>query len=229
MDSFGAYKMAIGTYLAGWVRSIQPTNYGDGTEALVAINNRGDVCVSQSLSPYAEGVRLGDTWQTGHATASAFTNVAAMPTTRAELVLFNGEPALGGKSYVIESVSFLSLTSIAAAAAVTIVAQVVGSGTAPADDTAQLITSQSGRPTYGGRARRAIANTAFAVANKWQVLAADSSAGPAASIGFSVRSQVDGQLIVPPGGILCLNTVVGTAVGTSLLQVVWSERQIVVG
>lgn len=220
--------MGIGTYIAGWVRSTSATNYGDGSESLLATNNRGDLCVAQSLSPYAEGVRLGDTWQTGHATASAFTNVAAMPTTRAELVLYNGEPALGGKSYVIESASFISLTSVAAAANVTLIAQIVASGTAPTDDANQLITSQSGRPTYGGRARRAVANTAFAVANKWQALAS-APTGVAASIGLCVRAQVDGQLIVPPGGILCLNAIVGTAVGTSLIQVIWSERQIVVG
>ena len=220
--------MGIGTYIAGWVRSTSATNYGDGSEALAAINNRGDLCVAQSLSPYAEGVRMGDTWQTGHATGSAFTNVATMPTTRAELVLYNGEPALGGKSYVIESASFISLTSITAAASVTLIGQVVASGTAPTDDANQLITSQSGRSTYGGRARRAVANTAFAVANKWQSLAYG-SASPTASIGYSVRAQLDGQLIVPPGGILCLNAIVGTATGTSLIQVVWSERQLVTG
>lgn len=220
--------MTIGTYISGWVRSTSASNYGDGSEALAAVNNRGDLCVAQSLSPYAEGVRLGDTWQVGHATGSAFTNVATMPTTRAELVLYNGEPALGGKSYVIESAAFVSLTSITAAASVSLIGQLVGSGTAPTDDTAQLITSMSGRPTYGGRARRAVANTAFALANKWQVLA---SAGPSgtASIGFGVRAQIDGQIIIPPGGVFCLNAIVGTATGTSLIQVTWSERQLVLG
>jgi hypothetical protein len=80
--------------------------------------------------------------------------VNAWPTTRAELVLYNGEPA-GGKSYVIDSAFMADISSAAAAQSKALLAQLVAAATAPTDDTAQLITSRSGRaptalPTRAG-------------------------------------------------------------------------------
>lgn len=215
--------------LNGLVRKLFAPDYSDGAFA-AAINNRGDVCVAQGLPPKADLVRLGNTWHCSIATGSAFTHVAAWPTTRAEIVLYNGESA-GGKSYIIDSAWAANVaTSITAAAAYTLIAQVVpGPVTAPTDDTAQLITSASGRGTnYSGKARRAVANTAFAVASKWEVLAA-APAGPAASIGLAVYAEVGGGLIVPPGAVLCLNLVVGTATGTASIGVKFHEVQLPLG
>jgi hypothetical protein len=89
--------------------------------------------------------------------------VNAWPTTRAELVLYNGEPS-GGKSYVIDSAFMADISSAAAAQSKSLLAQLVAAATAPTDDTAQLITSRSGRALFGaaysGKAKRALANTA---------------------------------------------------------------------
>ena len=186
------------------------------------------IIVAQGIPPEADAVRQGGTWHCSIATGSAFTHVAAWPTTRAELVLYNGETAGYGKSYIINSVWAANVaTSIAAVSAYTILGQVVASGTAPTNDTAQLITSASGRASYTGLAKRAVANTAFAVASKWQVLGNLTSG--AASIGHSVIAQVNGALIVPPGGILCLNLVTGTATGTASIGVTWTEMQLTLG
>src|SRR4051812_35298353 len=73
------------------------------TNSAMTINGRGDQRVSQALPPKSELARLGLTYTCAIATASAFTYVNAWPTTRAELVLYNGE-AGNGKSYVIDSV-----------------------------------------------------------------------------------------------------------------------------
>jgi hypothetical protein len=153
-------------------------------------------------------------------TGSAFTNVAAMPTTRAELLLYNGEGA-NGKSYLIDQISFLSLTSVTAAAGVTLVYQVNGSTVT--DDTAVLINSPLGL-AYQGRAQRDLALTTM-VANKWTAIAA-SGAGAAASIGLGVVAEVGGGIILPPGSCLGVNAVVGTATGTSLMGISWVEVQL---
>lgn len=212
----------------GMVRSTFTPNYGDGVDPLLAVNSRGDLSVAFGLSSLADIVRLGKTWQLSIATGNAFTHVAAWPTTRAELVLYNGEPT-GGRSYVVESVWAANVaTSIAVASAYTILAQIVpSSSTAITDDAAQLITSRRGKAAYDGMAKKAVANTAYAVASKWEVLG--SSGTPAASIGSATFVDTKGGLIVPPGGCLCLNLVTGTATGTASIGVVWTEAQLALG
>ena len=177
--------------------------------------------LAAGLPPATVYSSLGYTWTVQIATGSAFTNVAGMPTTRAELALYNGELS-GGKSYLIEEISFLSLTSITAAASVGIIWQ-VGAPAALTDDTAQLINSPLGL-VYNGRAKRAVAVTSM-TANKWTV-AATSPTSPAASIGTAVVADVKGRIIVRPGYTLGVNAVVGTATGTSLMGITWTEVEL---
>lgn len=210
-----------GTLITGAVRGTSVPAYGDG-EQTFGMNSRGDTLTAQGVPSKVELVRLGDSWTCQIATANAYTNVANMPTTRAELALYNGEPSTG-KCYVIDSVWFLSLTSITAASGITLIYQVAAAAAALTDDTAQLINSPMGR-TYGGRAKRAVAVTTM-TANKWAALAAV-GAGAAASIGLGVVAEVNGGIIVPPGATLGLNAVAGTAVGTSLIGVSWHEVQL---
>lgn len=218
----------MGLGVLGTVRGTSVPNYGDGVDPQYQLNNRGDLSVVQGLSAMAEMVRMGQTWQVSIATGNAFTHVAAWPTTRAELVLYNGEPGPNGKSYVIESVWAANVaTSIAAASAYTILGQVVPTGAAPTDDTAQLITSRRGKATYGGLAKRAVANTAFGVASKWEVLG--SIVTPTASIGSGLSVPINGAIIIPPGGLFLLNLIAGTATGTASVGIVWSEVQLTLG
>lgn len=205
--------------LTGIARRVNVPNQSEGDLAQIALNNRREQIVSNGLPVKTQLTALGQTWSMMIPTASAFTNVAGMPTTRAELALYNGEPA-GGKTYVIEQISFLSLTSITAAANVTLIYQnaLVAALT---DNTAVLINSTNGKVTYPGLAKRALAVTTM-TANKWTPIAC-APAGAAASIGLGVIAEVAGGIIVPPGYTLGVNAVVGTAVGTSLMGIVWSE------
>jgi hypothetical protein len=203
----------------GTVRRGAVADYNDGSTSQVAVNNRGDMLVAPSLLSKAELARLGRSWSCTIATGSAYTNVAGMPTTRAELALYNGDST---KSYIIDQVWFLSLTSIAAAANVSLIYQ-VGFPAALTDDAAQLINSPLGL-TYSGRAKRAVAVTTM-VANKWAVLAA-SGANASASIGTGIVANVDGGIILIPGATLGLNAVAGTAAGTSLIGVSWHEVEL---
>lgn len=206
--------MADPTY--GVVLGTTEPDYNTLSTSQTTLNRRGDTRVASSLPSKTELVRMGNSWATAIPTGSAFTNVAGMPTTRAELALYNGDSA---KSYVIDSVWFLSLTSVTAAAGVTLIYQ-VGYPAVLTDNTAVLISSPLGR-TYAGKAKRALAVTTM-VANYWTALAA-TPAGAAASIGLGVVADVNGGIILPPGATLGLNAVVGTATGTSLIGVSWHE------
>ena len=200
----------------GVVRGVAPPYYNEGSTSQIAINARGDQLVALSEAALTEIARGQNSWYVSMATGSAFTNVAAMPTTLAELTLKNNEPG-DGKSYVIDAIWWLSITSVTALANVSIVYQV--NTAAVVDDTAQLISSPTGA-VYGGRASRAVSDTTM-VANKWCVAAGASTA--AASIGSSVVANINGGIILAPSFTLGVNAVAGTATGTSIMGINWHE------
>lgn len=202
----------------GVVRGNDPPDYNTGATSQVGINRRGDMLFAESLPAKTELVRLANSWNTMIPTGSAYTNVANMPTTRAELALYNAGPSTG-KSFVIDQIYFLSLTSITAASGVSIIWQ-VDQVAALTDNSAVLINSPLGA-NYGGTAQRALAVTTM-TANKWCVAAA-TPAGAAASIGLGLVANIDGGIIVSPGFTLGVNAVAGTATGTSLMGISWHE------
>lgn len=217
--------MSLASLVKGWVRKYAASEYADG-DAPVSMNPRGDVCVASALPLKSELTRMGNTWTCTIATGSAFTYVNAWPTTRAELVLFNGEPS-GGKHYLVESAFMVDVTSAAAAQSKCLIGQLALTGiAAPTDDTAQLIYSRSGKRAYSGQAKRAVANTAFCLANKWEILASVNGNANTASIATSCFADLYGGWIIPPGGCLGLAGVASTAAGTAIIGVSWSEVQL---
>lgn len=198
-------------------------------ETELVTNSRGDLSVAQGLPPKAELVRMGNGYQTRIATGSAFTYVATWPTTRAELVLFNNEVA-GGKSYIIDSAWMVNITTQAAANAVALLGQLVPVvATVPTDDTAQLLSSLSGKSNYGGRARKAVANTtAGQTTNLWDLLASGLNSDTA-SLSAGVVAELYGVYIVPPQGVFALAGLAGTAAGTAIIGVRWFETQLALG
>jgi hypothetical protein len=220
------------TLIGGLVRQVLVPNYNEAQDAPVGMNNRGEQLIVESLPLKTELTRLGNTFSVAIATGNAFTYVNAWPTTRAELVLFNGEPS-GGKSYVIDSAFLVDISSAAAAQSKALLAQLVAAATAPTDDTAQLITSRSGRAAFGaaysGKAKRALANTAMGqIANRWELLGAINNPN-AASIGSGLYLDLFGGWIVPPGAGLALAGLASTAAGTAIIGVTWHEVQLALG
>lgn len=215
------------TALLGQVRKTTVPTYGDSEGKPPAINDRGEWLVSKVLPDRAEITRMGRTFTRAIPTGSAFTHVAAWPTTRAELVLKNGEPA-GGLSYVLDSVwTANAATSIAAASAYTQLGQIVNSHATDVTDAATILTwNRAGTSTYNTRSKCAVANTSYGVASKWEVLPSPTGAGPAASIGLAAYSDLWGSWILPPGAIFLLNLVVGTATGTAIQGITWHEVQL---
>jgi hypothetical protein len=205
--------------ITGRVRANARPQNSQGVDSAFGALPGGEQLFANALPTKTESVRLGDCWTVQIATGSAFTPVAANPTTRAELALYNGESG-GGKSYIIDSIWYYSITSQAALACCTIVYQ-VAQVAALTNDTAQLINSPLGK-VYGGRALRAVAVTTM-TANKWVAVAASASAATA-TIGFGCVANVDGGIIVTPGMTLGVNAVVGTGAGSALMGFSWREE-----
>lgn len=220
--------------------NVYPTTRGAGElyntsasqESQLVNNNRGDLNIAQSLPPYAELVRMGNTWSMRTATASAFNAVAALPTTLAAAILYNGEAA-GGKSYVIHSAWCTTIVAAAAATQYSLLAQVtpspLGVATAPTHSaTTTLLTSRSGKAGYAGLARRAVNVTTF-FTDGWDVLGTQGG-GAAANIGLGVFADLGGSIIIPPGGAIGLNVIAGT-VNTAgmVVGLCWSELLLTLG
>ena len=209
--------MGMTLQLKALVRRTVASVFGDGVSE-PQINTRGDFLVAQGLPPKAELARLGASWYCSIATGSAFTPVAAMPTTRSELTLRNGNT--DNTCFVIDAVGFMSLTSLAAASGITILGQ-INAAAALTDDTAQLISSPTGK-VYSGSATRAVATTT-AVANKWMALAASGGISTTTTIGTGLVAEVQGGWILKPGFTFHTNAVFSTAAGTAIGWIAWHE------
>lgn len=210
--------MSLTLDMQGLVRGTSAPGYSSGSSK-TGMNRRGDQLVAQALPEHAEMTRLGVRWSTATPVANAFAPVAASPTTLANIVLYNGSSTL---SLVIDTVGVWEQTSLAALSGFTLLAQISNAGVAaPTDNAALLMNSGSGK-TYSGNTKKAIANTAFAVADKWEAIGSAVGA-PAAGIGSGVFAEVKGRYIVPPSAALCLNVVASTAAGTLIQCVSWYE------
>lgn len=203
---------------------------GNPTPQPITINPRGDLSVVMGLPERSELVRLGNSWGAQIPTASAFTFVAAWPTTRAELVVSNGNAA-GGKVYIIDRVWMINITSQAAAQPFSILAQIapVARGIVAAADNPAVLRQQLSGNLAGGAsgssARLALANTAFALANQWFPVGSGAISPMTTNLGASAEAFVYGRYIVPPGAAFCIAGLAGTAAGTAICGVEWHEWQ----
>jgi len=201
-----------------------------GVDTGLEVNNHGDLLMAEALPPRTELARMGCMWTCSIPTASAFTYVAAWPTTRAEIVLYN-PAAAGGVSLVITSAWLYGITSMAAAQPMTLIGQLVPVvATVPADNAAVLARSRNGKRNYNGIAIRAIANTtAGQTTNLWDVLATSLVPAPTTNLGAAVFADLYGGYVVPPQGVFALNAVAGTAAGTAIIGVTWAEVLLTLG
>jgi hypothetical protein len=176
--------------------------------------------VVNAMPTNAELVRLGDSWQAMQAAAVA--PVVALPTTLAQLTLWNGEPA-GGKVYLIDSI--MTMVAVSAAAATGIGhAVLMNLGTKAAPTSAGLILTGLSGKAYGGNAIVAVGATV--TDDKWAPFG-NALDAPASQIAFTVDVPVNGLYIIRPGGmfsVACLaNTVTTITVKTGIR---WHEVQL---
>jgi hypothetical protein len=215
--------------LKGRTRQFVLSNFGEQVEDVPAMNPSGEWLMSQDVPERTSIVRQGKSWGAQIPTASAFTFVAAWPTTRAELVLSNGEPTNGqGLTYVIDRVWMALISSAAAAQPFVILGQLNPSLNAiatAANNTAVLVQSLSGiQNGYQGNAKLAIANTAFALTNHWFILGSSAQAPMTTNLSTAVEADCKGRYLVPPGAAFCLAGLSDTAAGTAIIGVEWHER-----
>jgi hypothetical protein len=207
-------------------------NAPSGVEVTQQCNNRGDQLIAQGLPPLTELVRMGVVWSMRLATASAVNAIVALPTTTALIQLYNGEPA-GGKSYVMLNAWGGFIVSAAAATQISLIAQVtpspLGASTAPTHSaTTTLLTSRSGKSNYTGNAKRAISQTNF-FTDGWDVIGYSSSSSTA-NIGLGAYADLNGGIIIPPGGSFGLNVLAGTTNTAGVLcGCTWAEVQLILG
>jgi hypothetical protein len=209
-------------------------NLPSGSEVQMQSNNRGDQLVAQALPERSDLVRMGRSYSAQIAQANAFTFVAALPTTRAELVVYNNAP-VGGVSLIIDRIWIYGVTSMAAAQPVCMLAQVgsIAKAAAPTDGTTTIVqTSLSGKAvglTRVGVALFALANTAFALADHWEVVGTGLTAPMTTNLGLALGADVYGRYIIPPTATFLLNAVAGTAAGTAVMGVSYHEVQLTLG
>ncbi len=218
------------TKLLGRVRNLTVPSYGDGEPGqMIDINPRGEGLFSQGLPERSELVRQGKSWGAAIPTGSAFTFVAAWPTTRSELVLQNGEDK-GGATYIIDRVWLANITSQAAAQPYSLLGQLVPAAlnvALVADNTAVLRHSLSGKlKNYTGRAQLVMADTTWAVANQWFTLGDAVESPMTTNLGGSLETFCFGRYLVPPGAAFCLAGLAGTAAGTAIAGIEWHEAQL---
>lgn len=217
------------TSLKGRVRATAVSELAVNTEDVPAMNPRSELIASIGLPERTELTRLGFSWGAQIPTASAFTFVAAWPTTRAELVLCN-IGAAGTKTLIIDRVWMTNITSQAAAQPFSILAQLAPTvlGIAAATDNTAVLRQNLGgrRKTYDGQGALALANTAFALTNQWFTLGNAAVSPMTTNLGHSLEANVYGKYLVPPGAAFCVAGLAGTAAGTAICGIEWHEVQL---
>lgn len=206
------------------VRGAAPTleNLSSGSDNPTAINPRGDLLVAQSLPPSAELVRMGRSFMAVQ--TSAVAPVAALPTTTAQLSLWNGEPA-GGRIYIIDSVFAICVVSAGAATGLGLVGMmnVARTSTPP---TADLTPKGLAGQAYNGKGIVDLAVGSL-VDDGWHPLGS-SVVGPASQIGLTVDVPLEGRYIIPSGGgyfhLACVANTAATI--TVRMGIRWHEVQL---
>lgn len=206
-----------------------------GLDRRIESDQNDNMYMAAGLPERAGVVARGASYHASIPTGSAFTTVAAWPTTRAELVLSNVAPA-GGPCLIIDRIWAATIVTETAATEMTILCQVSPAGlvTPATDNTAVLVRNLNGKSGANQRsanAALAMANTAFAVASQWDVPDQTLTLGPGAtSVGQAATARINGGYVIQPQATFCMNLVVGTAVAaTGIIGVVWHEAMLDLG
>lgn len=171
-----------------------------------AINGRGDSLVALALPERAELVRHGESY--GIIQATAVAPVVALPTTTAQLSIWNGEQA-GGKSYVIDSLIGMVAVSAAAATGVGFAGMLnKGAVTKPTNDLAPATAAfgLAGHP-YAGKA---VVDLAATVGDDGWHPIGNAVVGPASQVALPFEVPVYGLYIIPPGGMFSMAVLANT-------------------
>ena len=212
----------------GEVLATTRNNTGTASSTNQELNTQGAMLAAFSLPLNSEVVRLGNSYVGGSTTAVA--PVAAMPTTAAQLALWNGE-ATGGKAYVIHRIGFTGAVSAGAAIIQQLLVHVRTVASTVITGTAAL-----GPKSLSGRVSTSAATVLSGVtlgANDglWHPAGSSVNAGAAtATVGLGTDFDCNGLYVIPPGGTFSLAVLCSAAASqTNQLFVTWSEVNIALG
>jgi hypothetical protein len=193
------------------------------------MNRGGDLMVAQALPDRTSIVSMGGSYVTQILTASAAVPVATIPTSAANLQLYNSATAAQGICLVIDSVFAICQTSSGAADFYSLLGQIVGPGVAAAPSAhASIVSSMNsnfvGSSTYKGVATRGAA-VSTAVANQWFAIGnSNNTAALTATAGLTLDFDVFGKYIVQPTGSFFVTGMSSTgATGKLVCGVRWHE------
>lgn len=168
---------------------------------------------------------------TGTTTANALAAVAAVPTTAAHFVLFNGEQP-GGKSYYITSCSCTSTTTAAAAENLQLLAHVSVAPlkNMPSGGNAALGPKPLGSGVNAGTNAQASSTVTIVQDGVWHPVGWSSNSG-AGTATIALGTWVNlintfGQVlyVIPPGGMISFACLQSTAAGKACIYATWYEQ-----
>lgn len=214
----------ISTVLGRVRQPLAPPFYLDG-EYPQAMNRRGAQFVQDDLPSLASLINEGVCWQAGAATAVAA--VTTMPTTTAQITLYNNEPD-GGKSYILLAVYGIQEANGAALSSWGIAHCVNAAkpATVPTADIASTsfknLKARAG--AYGGNAIVDLAATV--VDDLWKPVGPFAGTTVVSLSGTQIDVPLNGLVILPPGGEYSLASVASATSVTVRLGFRWAEVQL---
>lgn len=201
---------------------VVPTNTNEGQPNPAGVDPRGAVYVSQDLPERGELARLGGSviMRTDEVAC-----VTAIPTTTAAHTLWNGESA-GGKSLVIDKITWTCTTSAAAASAFSLVAVVnkTSSATAPATADTQAQTVYTTGRGYAGKAKPS--HTVTVVDDVWFPIGISFVTALTATVGSQLEANINGMIVLAPGYVMGVSCVAVNTTAKGKLAFWFHEVQI---
>lgn len=215
--------MGLTAHVTGVVRSKVDSvaEDGHGADGAVAVNPRGELMIACGLPGVADIVRMRQSYFVIQATAVA--PIVAVPTTTAQVTLFNGEGD-GGRCYVIDSFgTYVHVSAGAANEVSTLVCMGTGRKAAPTSD---LVPRGLAGQRYRGAA---IVDLAATVTNDtWTTGQGAIGFAPASQLGMNNESRPAlGTWVIPPGHYFSVAAVSNTATTITVKNYIrWHEIQV---
>lgn len=195
----------------------------EGTLADLTVNPRHELVVAEGLPPGIELIRQGDSWYGKQTTSVVNLVTTAIPTTVAMAVLWNGETAGTGKSYIVTAAGCVQDVSEGAASYFQLFGELsIVTATQPATDDTAIIRGLIAGKTYGGKAK--ISRTVTVTDNGWWPIGHPTTATAlSTTIAFAQGGRLDEPVIIPPGHFMALAVTAVNATGSGKCFFKWHE------
>lgn len=190
----------------------------------VEVSDQGNLYVAADLPGLTDLVNKGVVWSVIE--ASGVASVIALPTTTAQLTLYNNEPP-GGKSYVLLRI-FAIITSVPAGLSQLGLAYCVNRLTPTTRPTADIAAAsirnlKALAPAYGGNA---IVDLAATIVDDGWMPVGYSNLNALSGVGWQLDVWLDGLMLLPPGGEFSIAAVASTTTVNTRSGMTWAEVQL---